>query len=44
MVEKEGTDGEKDAMKAYRAARDKSDHDAEVAEGDEVSSAFVDKV
>ncbi|KAL5851090.1 hypothetical protein ACOSQ3_006208 [Xanthoceras sorbifolium] len=43
MVEKEGTDGEKDAMKAYRAARDESDHDAEVAEG-QVSSALVDKV
>ncbi|KAI9196421.1 hypothetical protein LWI28_023789 [Acer negundo] len=44
MVEKEGTDDEKDAMKAYRAARDESDHYAEVAEGDEVSSALVDKV
>lgn len=43
MVEKEGTDGEKDVMKAYRAAaaaREESDNANEVAEGEEVSSAL----
>lgn len=44
MVEKEGTDGEKEAMEAYRAARDESDHAAKVAVGDEVSSALIDRV
>lgn len=44
MVEKEGTAGEKDAIKAYMAAREESDHPSEVAEGDEVSSALVEKV
>lgn len=44
MVEKEGTDGEKDAMKAYIAAREESDHATEVAEADEVSSALVERV
>ncbi|KAA8532162.1 hypothetical protein F0562_006696 [Nyssa sinensis] len=44
MVEKEGTDGEQEAMKAYRAAREESDHAAEVAVGDEVSSALIDRV
>ncbi|KAH9726752.1 Leucine zipper-EF-hand-containing transmembrane protein 1 [Citrus sinensis] len=44
LVEKEGTDGEKDAIKAYIAAREESDHATEVAEGDEVSSALVEKV
>ncbi|KAH9782694.1 Leucine zipper-EF-hand-containing transmembrane protein 1 [Citrus sinensis] len=43
-VEKEGTDGEKDAIKAYIAAREESDHATEVAEGDDVSSALVEKV
>lgn len=44
MVEKEGTDGEKEAMEAYRAARDESDHAAKVEVGDEVSSALIDRV
>uniref|UniRef100_A0A5B7AUX7 Mitochondrial proton/calcium exchanger protein n=1 Tax=Davidia involucrata TaxID=16924 RepID=A0A5B7AUX7_DAVIN len=44
MVEKEGTDGEQEAMKAYRAAREESDHAAEVDVGDEVSSALIDRV
>ncbi|KAJ9701771.1 hypothetical protein PVL29_006934 [Vitis rotundifolia] len=44
MVEKEGTDGEKEAMEAYRAARDESDHAAKVAVGDEASSALIDRV
>lgn len=47
MVEKEGTDGEKDVMKAYRAAaaaREESDNADEVAEGEEVSSALIERV
>ena len=43
MVEKEGTDGEKDVMKAYRAAaaaREEGDNADEVAEGEEISSAL----
>ncbi|CAL8172826.1 unnamed protein product [Prunus armeniaca] len=44
MVEKEGTDGEKDALKAYKAARDESDSTSVEAEGDEVSSALINKV
>lgn len=43
MVEKEGTDGDV-AMKAYRAAREESDHAAEVPVGDEVSSALINRV
>lgn len=43
MVEKEGTDAD-EAMKAYRAAREESDHAAEVNVGDEVSSALINKV
>jgi hypothetical protein len=44
MVEKEGTDGEKDAIKAYRAAREEIDNADEVAEGDEVSSSLIERV
>ncbi|KAM3750068.1 hypothetical protein ACB098_04G009600 [Castanea mollissima] len=47
MVEKEGTDGEKDVMKAYRAAaaaREENDNADEVAEGEEVSSALIERV
>ncbi|XP_056688855.1 uncharacterized protein [Spinacia oleracea] len=44
MVEKEGTDGEADSLKAYKAAREESDQTAEVDVGDEVSSALVDRV
>ncbi|XWS35378.1 hypothetical protein CRYUN_Cryun21dG0121200 [Craigia yunnanensis] len=43
-VEKEGADGEKDAIKAYRAAREESDHSSEVSERDEVSSVLIEKV
>ncbi|KAG5530441.1 hypothetical protein RHGRI_025403 [Rhododendron griersonianum] len=43
MVEKEGID-EGEAMKAYRAVREESNQDPEVAERDEVSSALVDWV
>ncbi|XVE80831.1 hypothetical protein DITRI_Ditri15bG0011900 [Diplodiscus trichospermus] len=44
MVEKEGTDGEKDVIKAYRAAREDGDHSREVSESDEVSSVLIEKV
>ncbi|KAE9602906.1 putative EF-hand domain pair, letm1 ribosome-binding domain-containing protein [Lupinus albus] len=44
MVEKEGTDGEKDAFKAYKAAREEHDHDTESDEGHEVSSALIERV
>uniref|UniRef100_A0A803KTT3 Mitochondrial proton/calcium exchanger protein n=1 Tax=Chenopodium quinoa TaxID=63459 RepID=A0A803KTT3_CHEQI len=44
MVEKEGTDGEADALKAYKAAREESDHAAEVAVRDKASSALIDQV
>lgn len=44
MVDKEGTGGEKDAMKAYRAAREETDNAAEEAEGDEASSALIERV
>ncbi|KAH6786593.1 LETM1-like protein [Perilla frutescens var. hirtella] len=43
MVDRDGTDGEVDAMKAYKAARDESEDGAEVPEH-KVSSALVDKV
>lgn len=44
MVEKEGTDGEAEALKAYKAAREESDHAAEVAIADKVSSALINRV
>ncbi|XP_048597251.1 mitochondrial proton/calcium exchanger protein-like [Brassica napus] len=44
MVEREDVDGEKAAMKAYKAAREDSDQGDEVAESDEVSSALMEKV
>ncbi|KAJ4904975.1 LETM1-like protein [Raphanus sativus] len=44
MVEREDVDGEKAAMKAYKAAREDSDQSEEVAEADEVSSALMEKV
>lgn len=44
MVEKDGKDGEKDAFKAYRAARDESDSAGVEDEADDVSSALIDKV
>ncbi|KAL6976510.1 hypothetical protein U1Q18_025300 [Sarracenia purpurea var. burkii] len=43
MVAKEGTD-EAEAMKAYRAIREESDQDSDVAVGDGVSSALIDRV
>lgn len=44
IVDKEGMDGEKNAIKAYRAAREETENANEVAEGDEVSSALIDRV
>lgn len=44
MVDKDGTDGEVEAMKAYKAARDESEDGAEVPKSNMVSSALIDKV
>lgn len=44
MLEKEGTEGEEEAKKAYLAAREEPDHDAEVAAEEKVSSALIEKV
>lgn len=44
MVDKEGTDGEEEARKAYKAAREDSDQAVERALGDKVSSALIDRV
>ncbi|KAK4802926.1 hypothetical protein SAY86_001129 [Trapa natans] len=44
MVEKEGMEGEEEAKKAYRAAREDSDHAAETAISDKVSSALINRV
>ncbi|XVE90699.1 hypothetical protein DITRI_Ditri20bG0097900 [Diplodiscus trichospermus] len=44
MVEKEGTEGEEEAKKAYKAAREDSDRTDEKAIGDKVSSALIDRV
>lgn len=44
MVDKEGTDGEEEAKKAYQAAREQSNLAVERAVGDKVSSALIDRV
>lgn len=44
MVDRDGLDGEAEAMKAYKAARDESKDGGEVPEQNKVSSALVDKV
>lgn len=44
MVEKEGTEGEEEAKKAYKAARKDSNLAAEMALGDKASSALIDRV
>ncbi|XP_078447083.1 uncharacterized protein LOC144715987 [Wolffia australiana] len=44
MLEKEGTEGEEEAKKAYKAARELSDHAAELAVGNRISSALIDRV
>ncbi|KAJ4830254.1 hypothetical protein Tsubulata_021217 [Turnera subulata] len=44
MVEKEGTEDEEAAKKAYKAAREESDQAAETAIADKASSALIDRV
>uniref|UniRef100_A0ACD5TAP8 Uncharacterized protein n=1 Tax=Avena sativa TaxID=4498 RepID=A0ACD5TAP8_AVESA len=44
MLEREGTEGEEEAKKAYKAAREESDDAEEVAAEEKVSSALIDKV
>ncbi|KAB2067428.1 hypothetical protein ES319_A09G225300v1 [Gossypium barbadense] len=44
MVERKHPDGEKDVIKAYRAAREGFDHSSEVSESDTVSSVLMEKV
>ncbi|PIM99127.1 hypothetical protein CDL12_28382 [Handroanthus impetiginosus] len=44
MVDKDGMDGEVEAMKAYKAASDDSEDGAEVPRRDMISSALIDKV
>uniref|UniRef100_A0A0D9ZMM3 Mitochondrial proton/calcium exchanger protein n=1 Tax=Oryza glumipatula TaxID=40148 RepID=A0A0D9ZMM3_9ORYZ len=44
MLEKEGTEGEEEARRAYKAAREESDHAAEIAAGEKVSSALIERV
>ncbi|GFP95767.1 letm1 and ef-hand domain-containing protein 1 mitochondrial [Phtheirospermum japonicum] len=44
MVAKEANEGEEEARKAYRAAREESDHTAETDAGDKVSAALINRV
>jgi len=44
MLAKVGTDGEEEARRAYRVAREESNHAAEAAVGEKVSSALIDRV
>lgn len=44
MLEKEGTVDEEEARRAYRVAREESDHAAELVAGEKVSSALIEKV
>jgi LETM1 and EF-hand domain-containing protein 1 len=44
MLEKEGTEDEEEARRAYQVAREESDHAAEVVAGEKVSSALIEKV
>lgn len=44
VVEKEGTEGEEEAKKAYKAAREETDPVAEIAAENKVSSALIDRV
>lgn len=43
-MEKEGTEGEEQAKKAYKAARKDSDQAAETTIDDKVSTALIDRV
>ncbi|KAK2635098.1 hypothetical protein Ddye_029890 [Dipteronia dyeriana] len=44
MVDREGTEGEEEAKRAYRAAREETDDDAEKDVDDKVSSALINRV
>lgn len=44
MLKTEGTEGEGEAKRAYIAAREESDHHAEAAAEEKVSSALIEKV
>ncbi|KAG6586138.1 Mitochondrial proton/calcium exchanger protein, partial [Cucurbita argyrosperma subsp. sororia] len=44
MVKKEGTDGEEEARKAYKAAREDTDQAAEMTLGRKVSSALINRI
>ncbi|RCV07229.1 hypothetical protein SETIT_1G227400v2 [Setaria italica] len=44
MLEKEGTEGKEEAKRAYIAASEESDHHAEAAAEEKVSSALIEKV
>lgn len=44
MVDRDGTDGEVEALKAYKAARDESKDGADVSDRNIVSSALIDRV
>ncbi|XP_050205623.1 uncharacterized protein LOC126655464 [Mercurialis annua] len=44
MVDKEGTEDEEEAKKAYRASREESDQAAETPVADKVSSALINRV
>jgi LETM1 and EF-hand domain-containing protein 1 len=44
MVDKEGTEGEEEAKKAYKAAREESDQAAETAISDKIYSALINRV
>lgn len=44
MVDKDGTVGEVEAMKAYKAAHDENEDGAEVSKRGMVSSALIDRV
>lgn len=44
MVQKEGIDGEEEARRAYKAAREDTDQAAELTLGRKVSSALINRV
>jgi LETM1 and EF-hand domain-containing protein 1, mitochondrial len=44
MLEKEGAEGAEEAKRAYIAAREESDHHAEAAAEEKISSALIEKV
>lgn len=44
MLEKEGTEDEEEAGRAYKAAREESDHAVEIVAGEKVSSTLIEKI